>query len=131
MTDFFKVVQTIENGMKKLTVVPSGWENKGILSWPTSAKCDITDPSSKPDSSWRTFSCQLKRTGYLTYEEASDELDNMAGKSDTDDALSNPKRRRMIKKSNVFVDNFQHLLVGKHRKLLPCDLNYFLFQLFR
>lgn len=113
MSGFFKIVQTTENGLTKLTVVPSGWEKNGVLYWPTSSKCDISDSSSKPDSKWKQFPCQLKRTGFITYQQANEELDAMAAQSDTDDALSvKSKRRRMTTKKNVYVDNFQHLVVG-------------------
>lgn len=40
----FLIVETIENGSKKLSICPEGWVYNGILSWPTkktSKKCKM------------------------------------------------------------------------------------------
>lgn len=59
----YKIVETIEEGEKLLTVIPSCWEKDGILSWPTN--CKNVDSLRKkcivPAPNWSKEKCILKR----------------------------------------------------------------------
>jgi len=81
----FKIVQTIEKNKIVLTIVPSGWEANGILSWPR-YKVDklIKIADSQPDETWFQMKCRLKRNYLLNLEVAEEELDRMKYKDDTE-----------------------------------------------
>ena len=81
----FKIVETVEKGSKKLTIVPSGWESNGELSWPK-FKADklIKVADSLPEDSWFRMSCKLKRNHLLNYDIAEEELERMLEKDDTE-----------------------------------------------
>ena len=59
----FKIVQTNEDGEQCLTVVPSGWEREGILSWPktTGAAKLAKNANSLPTLKWHRILCSNKR----------------------------------------------------------------------
>ncbi|XP_047028718.1 uncharacterized protein LOC124636601 [Helicoverpa zea] len=84
----FKIVQTIEYGVQKLTVVPTLWESNGIVRWPPKtvkfASKLIKDGNSRPGPEWSSFKCVLKRNCIPTFEEANKELYQMELNTDTD-----------------------------------------------
>lgn len=94
----FKVVQTIEDGEMCLSVIPSGWESKGILRWPKKhlvGKLAQVE-SSVPDEKWERMNCVCKRE-CKTRLEAEAEMDRMENKSDTEmedtRAMAPPKKK--------------------------------------
>lgn len=81
----FKIVQTIEGGETCLSIVPSGWEVNGTLHWPKKhqvVKLSLQEDS-LPADNWQRINCIQKRH-CRTYAEASDELEQMENKSDTE-----------------------------------------------
>lgn len=80
----FLIVETIENGSKKLSICPEGWVDKGILRWPskkTSKKCKIEELI--PKESWLKMPCIIKRK-LDNYEAADAELNDMLQFPDTE-----------------------------------------------
>ncbi|RVE45220.1 hypothetical protein evm_010110 [Chilo suppressalis] len=80
----FLIVETIENGSKKLSVCPEIWVNNGILSWPTkknSKKCKMEQKI--PKDSWLKIPCIIKRR-FDSYEAADAELDVMVELPETE-----------------------------------------------
>lgn len=78
----FKVVETLENGKKLLSAVPSAWEKDGHLYWPPIKRVSLlqkllSDVNSRPAAGWSRRACKLKRQGILTFAEAEDEVDRM------------------------------------------------------
>lgn len=92
-TPSFKIVQTKEGNDKKLCIVPSAWENGGILKWPpinttkTSsvglARKMLNDINSVPGHDWLDIECSLKREKLLSKKVAEAELKSMMPDSDT------------------------------------------------
>lgn len=85
----FKIVQTIEYDVPKLTIVPTLWASKGIVRWPPKnikfASKLIKDGHSSPGPEWNSYKCVLNRNFIPTYEEADKELRRMEQNTDTDD----------------------------------------------
>nr|XP_023012616.1 uncharacterized protein LOC111502702 [Leptinotarsa decemlineata] len=97
----FKIVQTVEEGQKQLTIVPSSWIHNNQLSWPiTGADELIRNPYSMPEASWFTIACQLKRSHLMTYEIAEEELKRMlemdAEQEEVINSIQPKKQRRLI-----------------------------------
>ena len=84
----FKIVQTIEEGVATLSVVPALWEAQGRLRWPPrTTKYPIQlvkHENSRPGPGWDTLKCTLKRNNIRTYEDANSELTLMEQNMDTD-----------------------------------------------
>ncbi|XP_063635192.1 uncharacterized protein LOC134805937 [Cydia splendana] len=83
----FKIVQTLERGGYRLTVVPSLWESNNILRWPPKSKNIlrvIKDESSKPGTDWEKMKCNVKRRQLSSYAQAEMELEIMERQSETD-----------------------------------------------
>lgn len=86
----YKIVQTKENGKKKLCAVPSAWEQNGILRWPlvdsntsaVAAKKLLSNINSVPGADWISLKCKLKRR-HPTKAAAETEIDSMMPNSDT------------------------------------------------
>ncbi|VEN50473.1 unnamed protein product [Callosobruchus maculatus] len=111
----YKIVETVEKGLKQLTIVPSAWETNGRLSWPKN-KADklIKIGESVPDDNWFNFKCKLKRNHLLSYEIAEEELELMLQKSDTeqDDCLvieDRKKRSRVVLKKGNADNDLNHV----------------------
>ncbi|CAH2983349.1 unnamed protein product [Chilo suppressalis] len=88
----FLIVETIENGSKKLSVCPEIWVNNGILSWPTkknSKKCKMEQKI--PKDSWLKIPCIIKRR-FDSYEAADAELDVMVELPETENEGNNTVR---------------------------------------
>lgn len=89
-SNYYKIVQTIENGMPALSVVAASWENAGKLMWPNESKIQkalMKNAMIKPgtvEDGWTLFDCQLKRSFITTYTEARKLLLEMSDQSDTD-----------------------------------------------
>lgn len=83
----FKIVQTVENGRKLLTIVPHHWEQMGTLFWPRKSTVNAQDDSdsNKPDDKAHKYRCIVKRQNLQTYDEAENILDVMQQQSDSDD----------------------------------------------
>lgn len=95
----FKIVETIEKGSKKLTIVPSGWEDHDELSWPKFCTDKlIKNSDSLPEDSWFRMRCKLKRNHLLSYSIAEEELERMLQKSDTEqeETFIEPRKRSRI-----------------------------------
>lgn len=82
----YKIVQTLERGKLRLSIVPSSWEDKGNLWWPPKKILEksIRDDQSKPTKDWKLMNCILKRNNIPTYQQADNELSIMEQNSDTD-----------------------------------------------
>lgn len=82
----FKIVQTNERGSTKLFIVPSGWESQRQLRYPKkpNESALVRNENSKPRADWPVLPCKVKRTGFLTYADAEEELSIMMQHSDTD-----------------------------------------------
>ena len=96
----FKIVQTEENTKYFLSVVPSGWEEHGILFWPKGPALTnlIKDENSVPDKEkWKKIFCVKKREN-LPYARALREMEAMEDNSDTEAEIEN--QRSAKKKSN-------------------------------
>ena len=82
----FKIVQTVEHGEVCLSIVPIGWEKKGMLSWPNIrsqvAKL-CADENSAPTCKWEKIQCVCKRE-FVTCADAEKELKIMEEETDTD-----------------------------------------------
>ncbi|XP_062554531.1 uncharacterized protein LOC134219712 [Armigeres subalbatus] len=115
----FKIVQTVEKGELCLSVVPSKWEEDGILHWPKKSVVArlCHDENSVPESNWEKLNCVLKRQN-LTYAGAYQELERMESIPDTEadeNEVVQPKtkkaRRKDVQKkpSNVVKDFNQFL----------------------
>lgn len=115
MQDMFKIVQTIERGLKQLTIVPSGWEYNNQLHWPKlGAEKLIRTANSLPEANWFTMACKLKRNHLFNYEIAEEELNRMLENDDTEqeDILEvQTKKRPSVKlpKSISSEHNFNEL----------------------
>lgn len=111
----FKIVQTIERGLKQLTIVPSGWEYNNQLHWPKlGAEKLIRTANSLPEANWFTMACKLKRNHLFNYEIAEEELNRMLENDDTEqeDILEvQTKKRPSVKlpKSISSEHNFNEL----------------------
>lgn len=101
----FKIVQTIEKGIKQLTIVPSAWVSDSQLSWPkTGADKLIQNANSSPEPNWFTMVCKLKRNHLITYKIAEEELERMLDNDDTEqeemsELIQTKKRPRMVSKN--------------------------------
>lgn len=81
----FKIVETVEKGSKKLTIVPSGWESNSELAWPKFRAVKLIKVAdSLPEDSWFRMHCKLKRNHLFNYDVAEEELDRMLEKDDTE-----------------------------------------------
>lgn len=107
----FKIVQTVEKGELCLCVVPSRWEQDGVLHWPkkTALARLCQDESSSPFPNWDKMDCVLKRE-LPTYSAAQKEMDRMESITDTemeDSETPPPKatkvRRRILEKKSCGV----------------------------
>lgn len=106
----FKIVETVENNRKELTIVPANWENdRGTLSFPRRFASKLQRESdSVPEPNWLTLPCKVKRKFLPSFETAEEELDQMvdADETDRDDQVMVPppqrKRPRVLlpKKTN-------------------------------
>lgn len=70
----YKIVETIENGEKNYSVVPSNWVNNSVLFWPNHLREGeimklAKNPLSLPEDSWCPMPCILKATA-TSYLEA-------------------------------------------------------------
>lgn len=74
----FKIVQTTERGANKLFIVPSGWESQRQVRFPKKPNeaAFVRNENSKPRTEWPVLPCKVKRTGFLTYADAEEELSN-------------------------------------------------------
>lgn len=94
----YKIVQTIERGETCLTVIPSGWEENGILHWPKKnavAKLSLEE-FSRPSPKWERINCVKKRE-FKTRAEAESELEKMECVSDTEaDDTSHPPPSKKV-----------------------------------
>lgn len=95
----FKIVQTEENGRKFLSVVPHHWETCGTLFWPAKNP-NFSDDSNanKPDKTFESYDCKLKRQGFDTYKEALDILKVMENQYDTDDKSVDQSATKKVQK---------------------------------
>ncbi|XP_055687471.1 uncharacterized protein LOC129792434 [Lutzomyia longipalpis] len=68
----FKVIKTIEGNDVMLSVVPSSWENNGVLFWPSGVKSDKIrkDPSSVPSANWTRHACFVLKKDIVSYSKA-------------------------------------------------------------
>ncbi|CAG4934046.1 unnamed protein product [Parnassius apollo] len=73
----FKIVATVENGERKLSIVPSLWETNGELRRPKE-RANITrlvkDKNSRPLPDWHVTECVMKLSSIPSYEQAEKEL---------------------------------------------------------
>ncbi|CAK1579158.1 unnamed protein product [Parnassius mnemosyne] len=83
----FKIVATVENGERKLIIVPCLWETNGELRCPKE-RADIIrlvkDKNSRPLPDWRITECVVKLSSIPSYEQAEKELRNMRQHRDAD-----------------------------------------------
>lgn len=109
----FKIVQTLEKGIKELTIVPSAWENNNVLFWPK-RRADklIKYPQSTPEEGWFSMKCTLKRCNLSCYSDAEEELENMLERDDeTEQDEEQPKNIRkkrprvLLPKKNIDQEN--------------------------
>lgn len=103
----FKIVQTIEKGKPKLSIVPHHWETAGVLFWPKSAGRNTNDDSdnNRPDKSFQHFNCVLKRSQIPSYRAAEEMVCIMQNESDTDDVDRDVSQTKttMVKKGSSSV----------------------------
>lgn len=108
----FKIVETIENNRKELTIVPAQWENdRGILYFPRRFASKLQrEADSAPEPNWLTLPCKVKRKFLPSFETAEEELNQMVDVDDTDKddqarMLPIPRKRARVllpkKKSNT------------------------------
>lgn len=88
---YYKVVETIENGEKRIAAVPGLWETNGKLMWPPKSKQKkaLKNPLLQPgtqEDGWVQFDCTVVRNYIPTYANAVQELKAMSDHSDTSDA---------------------------------------------
>ncbi|KAJ8964619.1 hypothetical protein NQ317_003846 [Molorchus minor] len=103
MAGMFKIVQTIEKGLKQLTIVPSAWVQNNQLSWPKKgADKLIRNANSVPEENWFT----------MVYEIAEEELERMLENEDTEqeEIMQTKKRPRvMLSKTKSNQNDFNSL----------------------
>ena len=85
----FKIVQTIEEDSIELSIIPTKWENGGVLNWPVkhSFAMDrlLRDGASEPPlTGCFQMECRVKRVGISSYKEASIILNKMKTVSDSE-----------------------------------------------
>lgn len=81
----YKIVETVERGKKVLSVVPENWERLGNLKWPRKNYEKLKlDPNSKPDKTWLSMPCNVKRTNLSSYDKAEKEISRMSDVTDTE-----------------------------------------------
>lgn len=112
----FKIIQTLERGSQKLSIVPAQWELDGELAWPKSrADRLIKISDSKPDDTWFRMPCKLKRNHLINYQIAEEELDRMLEQDDTTDQeektipVGSRKRSKVCRNKFVFNEDFNVL----------------------
>uniref|UniRef100_A0A182VVL9 DUF4806 domain-containing protein n=1 Tax=Anopheles minimus TaxID=112268 RepID=A0A182VVL9_9DIPT len=91
----YKIVQTIEGGETCLSVVPSRWEQEGVLFWPKKnlvAKLSLEEDSI-PTNKWEKINC-IKKREFKTRAEAYEELEKMEMKTDTEMDDEDSRRHR-------------------------------------
>lgn len=116
----FKIVQTVEKGRPRLSIVPSVWEDSGKLFWPTEKVKNrarlAKDENSFPSPNWDILDCVVKRSYVATYAEAQTELRIMENYTDTDNETSAsrpspaPVRPAAIPPANRFENIVQNLV---------------------
>lgn len=124
----FKVVQTIERGETCLTVVPSSWEENGILHWPRKnavAKLSLEEYS-EPSPKWEKINCVKKRE-FRTRIEAERELERMESLSDTevDETIPPPppkKARPETSGNNNIVKDFNDVFLVPGQEIDPVEV---------
>lgn len=92
--NFYKIVQTIENGKEKLAVIAASWEKNGKLMWPSFfhrmqhsfEKSPLTVPPGTGKGVWKQHECIVKRSHIPTYIEARKVLCEMSDQSDTNNS---------------------------------------------
>lgn len=92
--NYYKVVQTMEDGHPRLAAVPRSWETGGKLMWPPKSKQvkALKNPLLLPgteDDGWQQYDCVVKRNFIPTYAEAINEIKIMSDHSDTSDMDGN------------------------------------------
>ncbi|XP_045473413.1 uncharacterized protein LOC123679900 [Harmonia axyridis] len=81
----FKIVETVENNRKVLTIVPTNWETNRTLSIPRRFASKLQRESdSVPEPNWITLPCKVKRSFLPSFEMAEEELDRMVDADETD-----------------------------------------------
>lgn len=102
-SNYYKIVETIENDLPLLSVAPALWEKDGKLMWPPPGKIPekviSKNPSIPPGTlqdGWIEHDCVLKRTYISTYMEARNVMREMSDRSDTSDVdpINSMKARR-------------------------------------
>lgn len=116
----FKIVQTVEKGRPRLSIVPSVWEDGGKLFWPTEKVKNrarlVKDENSFPSPNWDILDCVVKRSNIAMYAVAQTELQNMENCTDTDNETSAsrpipaPVRPPAIPPLNHFENMVQNLV---------------------
>lgn len=88
----FKIVQTTEEAETCLSIVPSTWEDNGILKWPNKPKLAEKlshKENSQPYSTWDKLICIKKREFQKRKKEAENEVRLMEAHSDTEKESEN------------------------------------------
>lgn len=77
---------TRRRGRVELSTVPASWETRGKLRWPK-RNGDVLSKNANvfPQRDWTTSDCILKRSNFLSYEDAEEELNRMLDRTDTED----------------------------------------------
>lgn len=85
----FNIVQSIERGAIYLEVVPAYWTpTDDSCFWPRSGlKTKQQDENCRPDDSFYSLSCVVKRKNLPTYKMAQEIVDVMTQQSDSDKEL--------------------------------------------
>lgn len=90
MENFYKIMQTIENGEELLSVVAASWEKDGKFMWPpakskilkTLMKSPMITPGTVAEG-WTMHVGELKKSFIPTYSDVRKELAAMSDQSDT------------------------------------------------
>lgn len=81
----FKIVQTIENGAKYLSVVPSKWQTGSMCFFPkTNLGKREQEEHSEPDETFIALSCVLKRDNIENHKQATEIQETMLKSVDSD-----------------------------------------------
>lgn len=131
--DTFKIIYVKNGRGSYLEIVPHQWDQNNIAYWPPNnlKRCQKLGWF-KPEPSWKSDSCVVKRCGFETFDEANKELEKMLADSTTsssdvygEDNIETRSKRHLPKHTtsdlSALMPTFHIPPVGYHK----CNFNFF------